>query len=70
MKNSLSVAIELIEAQQRLLSLFYKIEGKQDISEMYLMRFDRAEKEVKRLTDLFWQMQIPIHTINQKYNET
>jgi aminopeptidase C len=64
----LTVAIDLIEAQRRLLVLHYKSDEK-ELSESYLRRFDKLEKEVRRLTALFWQMQVSIHTIDQEYTD-
>jgi hypothetical protein len=64
--NLLRVAEELIEAQRKLLALHYKYDGK--VPETSLKRFDRLEKEVRKLTEYFWQLHVPIHTTNQTYN--
>ena len=61
----LEIAEELIEAQRKLLALHYKYDDK--VPDSSLHRFDRLEKEVRRLTELFWQLHIPIHTINENY---
>jgi hypothetical protein len=67
MTNQLEIAIALIDAQQKLLALHYNYDGK--VPNSHLKRFDRLEKEVIRLTELFWQSQVPIHTINQQYDD-
>ena len=66
--NLLTVAIDLIEAQRKLLALHYKYDAQKELSERSYKRFDKLEKEVKRLTEYFWQMQVPIHTISQEYD--
>jgi len=67
MTNQLEIAIALIDAQQKLLALHYNYDGK--VPNSHLKRFDRLEKEVIRLTELFWQSRITIHTINQQYDD-
>jgi hypothetical protein len=65
----LEVAEELIQAQKKLLALHYKYDTSKELSEKSFARFDRLEREVRRLTDLFWQLHVPIHTTNQTYTE-
>jgi hypothetical protein len=68
-RKLLTVAIDLIEAQKRLLALHYKYDTQKELSEKSYKRFDKLEKEVKRLTELFWQMQVPVHPIDRAYRE-
>ena len=68
-RKLLTVAIDLIGAQERLLALHYKYDTQKELSEKSYKRFDRLEKEVKRLTELFWQMQVPVHPIDRVYED-